>query len=115
MMRRKIAVLLLGTLLAATASAQFTGPGVAARQSTVAQALQARIGTYVTLTGHIVAHQREDYYLFNDGSGEIRVEIAPSVFNGRKVGPENTVRLVGEIDRGIRGRYVWIKSLDLVP
>ncbi len=113
-MNRRIAVLVLGTVLAATASAQFTGPSLAGRPSTVAQVQNARVGSYVTLTGNIVAHRREDYYLFRDGTGEISVEISASVFNNRKVSPESKVRLVGEIDRGIRGRYVWISSLEVI-
>ena len=103
-------------LVAATpAAAQFTGPSVAGAEVTVAQAVAARAGTYVTLVGNIVAHQREDYFTFRDASGEIRVEIDDEVFQNRPVAPETNVRLMGEVDTGRSGPYVWIKSLEILP
>jgi uncharacterized protein YdeI (BOF family) len=32
----------------------------------------------------------------------------------RKVGPDDKVRLVGELDQGRAGRYLWIKSLEVL-
>ena len=104
----------LSFLLAATAMAQFTGPGASGRPSTVAEAREGRLGSYVTLTGHVVNHQRSDYFTFRDETGEIRVEIGSNVWNGRKVGPNDKVRLLGEVDRGPAGRYVWVKSLEVL-
>jgi uncharacterized protein (TIGR00156 family) len=101
-------------VLATNAMAQFAGPGVAGRISTVEEAHDARLGSYLTLTGNITNHLRGDYYTFRDDSGEIRVEIESSVWRGRQVGPNNKVRLLGEIDSGAAGRYVWVKSLDLL-
>ncbi len=54
---RPTAFALAGLLLAlGPASAQFTGPSVGGQGMSVAQALDARAGTYVTLTGSIVSH-----------------------------------------------------------
>jgi len=114
-MKHKLSALLLCGLLAANVSAQFTGPGVAAPGSTVGQLNAARLGSYVSLSGHIVAHQRQNYFTFRDSSGDIRVEIAPELWKGRPVAPETKVRLVGEIEQGNAGRYVWVKSLDVLP
>jgi uncharacterized protein (TIGR00156 family) len=109
----KIACLV--ALVAATpVAAQFTGPSVSGAQVTVAQAAAARAGTYVTLVGKIVAHQREDYFTFRDASGEIRVESDSKVFRKRPVGPETNVRLLGEVDTGRSGPYVWVKSLEIL-
>lgn len=113
MMNRKQFVLGLGSLCALTAQAQFTGPGVAAPTTTVAQLRQARVGSYATVTGNIVAHQRQNYYTFRDGSGEIRVEIDPALWQNRKLGPDDKVRLVGEVDQSPAGRYLWVKSLEV--
>lgn len=113
MMNRKQFVVALGGLFALTAQAQFTGPGVAAPATTVAQLRQARVGSYATVNGNIVAHQRQNYYTFRDGSGEIRVEIDPALWQDRKLGPENKVRLVVEVEQGPAGRYLWVKSLEL--
>ena len=104
-------------LLAATAaSAQFTGPtsNPRAQTTTVAQVGNARAGSYVTLTGNIIAHQREDYYTFRDATGEIRVEIEREDFAGRKITPETNVRITGEIERGFAGRYIDVDTLEVL-
>ncbi len=102
-------------LTVATANAQFTGPSARGATSTVAQVQSARTNTYVTVTGNIIDHQRKNYYTFRDETGEIRVEIEPSVWRNRNVGPTDTVRLMGELDRNSAGNlYIWVKSLDLV-
>lgn len=113
-MREKILVSLILGLLTFSASAQFIGPSVTGRETTVAQVAEARLGSYVSIVGHIVAHQREDYFTFRDSTGEMRVEISNSVWQNRKIGPETKVRLLGEVDSGIAGRYVWVKSLQVV-
>jgi uncharacterized protein (TIGR00156 family) len=102
-------------VVATPVAAQFTGPSVAGADMTVAQAVAARAGTYVTLVGNIVAHQREDYFTFRDASGDIRVEIDDEVFQNRPVAPETNVRLMGEVDTGRSGPYVWVKSLEVLP
>jgi uncharacterized protein (TIGR00156 family) len=113
-MKLKILVSLILGLLTLSAWAQFTGPGATGRETTVAQVAEARLGSYVTVVGHIVAHQREEYFTFRDGTGEMRVEIESSVWQNRKIGPETKVRLLGEIDSGVAGRYLWVKSLQVV-
>ncbi len=112
---RLTAFALAGLLLAfGQASAQFTGPSVSGQGMSVASALDARAGTYVTLTGSIVSHLREDYYMFRDDSGEIRVEVSGKVWGGQQVGPEKTVRIMGERDRSVAGPYIWVKTLSVV-
>jgi uncharacterized protein (TIGR00156 family) len=111
---KKLLVSLFLGLLTLNAWAQFTGPGATGQEITVAQIADTRLGSYVTVTGNIVAHQREDYFTFRDATGEIRVEIGNSVWQNRKIAPETKVRLLGEIDRGPAGRYLWVKSLQVV-
>ncbi len=101
-------------LLVVPAAAQFTGPSVQGRAATVAEAQSAQSGSYVTVTGKIVAHQRSDYFTFRDDTGEIRVEIESNVWRGREVSPDTTVRLLAEVDQGRAGRYLWVKSLEVV-
>jgi uncharacterized protein (TIGR00156 family) len=113
MLNRKQFVLGLSSLIAVAAHAQFTGPGAPAPATTVAKLREARLGGYFTVNGKIVAHLRENYYTFRDGSGEIRVEIEPALWQNRKLGPDDKVRLVGELGQGTAGRYLWIKSLEL--
>ncbi len=102
-------------LLSSTSFAQFTGPSATGQVSTVEQARSAPMGTYVTVTGNIVAHLREDYYTFRDATGEIRVEIGSSVWQNRNIEPDTEVRLLAEVDRNIFViTYLWVKSLEIV-
>lgn len=111
---KRLMLVLLLLALSIAANAQFTGPGTSGNGSTVAQIGAARMGSYVTVTGHIVDHQRKDYFTFRDGSGEIRVEIEADVWRNRPVTPETKVRLLAEIDQGPAGRYLWVKSLEII-
>ncbi|MEM8836676.1 MAG: NirD/YgiW/YdeI family stress tolerance protein [Pseudomonadota bacterium] len=114
MITRRILFSFVGLLLlGGTVSAQYTGPSVQGDQSTISAAENARPGTYLTLQGTIVSHLREDYYLFRDATGEMRVEISPGRFGGRQIGPHDTVRILGELDQNRAGRYIWVKSLTL--
>lgn len=102
-------------LLSSTSYAQFTGPSAPGQVSSVAEAQQAAIESYVTVTGNIIAHLGEDYYRFRDRTGEIRVEIEPPVWRNRKISPETKVRLVAEVDRNATGRrYLWVESLEIL-
>lgn len=101
--------------LSLTSFAQFTGPSATGRVSTVEEARNAPVDTYVSVTGNIVAHLREDYYTFRDQTGEVRVEIEPPVWRNREIGPETKVRLVAEVDRNAAGTvYLWVESLEIV-
>lgn len=104
-----------GLLLSSNAAAQFTGPAATGSTSTVAQVQDARINSYVVVTGNIVNHLREDYYTFRDSTGEIRVEIPEAVWNNRQVGPNTKVRLRAEVDMKLTtARYLWVESLQIV-
>lgn len=113
-MKKVFAFALLLSLIGVNAMAQFTGPSTTGQPTTVKEALGSLPGTYVTVTGHIVAHLRGNYFTFRDATGDIRVEIENSVWENRKIGPETKVRLLGEVDVGFAGRYLWIKSLQVV-
>jgi uncharacterized protein (TIGR00156 family) len=112
--RRTILASLFAVTCSASAFAQFIGPSVQGAPSSVADALNLRVGTYVTLEGNITAHLRGDYFQFSDGSGQIRVEIPAATFGGRQVSPQTRVRIMGEVDQSNAGRYIWVKSLNLL-
>ncbi len=108
-------LLLIAALAATPAAAQFTGPSARGAETTVEAARGARVDSYVTVTGRIVSHLREDYYLFRDATGEIRVEIEDRVWAGRPVSAETDVRLRAEVDRNAAGTvYLWVQSLDVL-
>ena len=114
-MRRSLLLALIVPLaVASPAMANFTGPVSVGVASTAAGIETGRLGSYVTLEGHVVSRQREDYFVFRDASGEVRVEIGPEVWRGQTVGPQDTVRLVGEIDSGSGGRYLSVDLLEVL-
>ena len=100
--------------VAIPAFAQFTGPSATVQASTVAAVGSARIGSDVTLTGNVVGHIRDEYFTFRDETGEIRVEIENRTWQGRKVGPSDKVRITGEIERGFGGRYIDVRTLEVL-
>ena len=113
--RRAILAAAFACALPATALGQFTGPSAAGVEMTVSEALETRPGTYATLAGTITAHLSEEYYRFEDDTGSIRVEIQGGLWRGRRVGPEDRVRLSGEVDRTLAGaRYLWVTGLEVV-
>ena len=104
-----------GLLIPSNAVAQFIGPAPTGQTSTVEQASNASVDTYVTVTGNIVAHLREEYYTFRDETGDIRVEIDSSVWRNREVGPDTLVQLLAEVDRNAAGTvYLWVQSLEII-
>lgn len=114
-MKLALAFVLSFLLLPGAANAQFTGPVVEHAELTVEDVQQARVGTYAVVTGQVINRLREDYYTFRDDTGDIRVEIAPNIWKGRRVGPETTVRLFVEVDRNVIGRrYLWVESIEIV-
>ena len=114
-MKRFVALSLICVVLSTNAAAQFTGSRLAGKASSVEQARNARVDTYVTVAGNIIAHLREDYYTFRDTTGDIRVEIEGRVWRNREVGPDTAVRLLAEVDRNAAGTvYLWVKSLEIV-
>lgn len=99
-------------VLAAVVAVQFMGSSERSSPSTAAAVSDVRLGTYVVLTGNIVARQRSNYFTFQDSTGTARVEISPQLWRGQTVAPETQVTLEGEVSRDARGRYVWVETLD---
>ncbi len=115
MYARLISAMVLSVAFSASALAQFSGPSKSGSHTTVTQAAgNLRVGTYVTLTGNVIEHLREEYFTFRDKTGSMRVEIPDRVFRGKRVEPSTTVRITGEIDVGRAGRYVYVNALEVV-
>ena len=55
----------------------------------------------VIVQGHIVQRMGDETYLFEDNTGSIRVEIDNDEWRGQTVTPTDTIKLYGEVDRGI--------------
>ena len=92
-------VFCLSVLSASAAMAQFTGPSASGPPTTVSAVGNARIGSYVTLTGNIVNHQRSDYFTFRDDTGEIRVEIDNDILPTTPIDDKTRVEIRGELEK----------------
>lgn len=87
----------------------FTGPNDSL--TTVAEALKMADDARVTLVGKIEAQLGHEKYRFSDGTGSITVEIDGKRWRGLEISPEDTVELVGEIDRDSKGLEVDVKRI----
>lgn len=124
---KKISVAVLaGVLSIGAASADFDGPTVAAPVHsvkggfvnptetivTVAQVNEMRDGVHVVLQGRIAQSMGDEKYLFEDSTGSITVEIDDDEWHGQTITPADTVKLRGEVDRGIFKTEVEVDSVE---
>ncbi|PVZ87858.1 hypothetical protein C9426_09635 [Serratia sp. S1B] len=119
-MKKLLSIMMLCGLFAASnvyAESSSSSSSSSSRQSgavtTVSQVSNARIGSYITLEGNIVERQRENYFLFRDNTGSIRVEIEDRSWRNRTIDPKARVRIFGEVDRSVSGRdrYISVESI----
>ena len=75
------------------------GTNTSASITSVEKALKMRDDTRATLRGNIVKQVGHEKYLLKDATGEIVVEIDDEDWGGVTVGPQDTVELIGEIDK----------------
>lgn len=110
-MLRVFVVLVFSLFAAVPALAQFTGPSRTVSEVTANQVSGVRVGSRVTLVGHIVDRIWDDYYTFRDDTGEIRVEIDPIVFRRQPVTADTLVQITGEVERNLFFRYIDVERL----
>ena len=66
---------------------------------TIKEALSMRDDAIVVLEGKIVHSLGDEKYLFKDATGEVIIEIDDEDWHGVKVTPEDTLEIVGEVDK----------------
>lgn len=78
----------------------YTGPtNNTAQQTTVKQAKTMSDETYVTLRGKIINHIKKDKFTFQDSTDTVIIEIDDDLWYGTTIGPNDTVEIIGEIDK----------------
>lgn len=107
------AALILMAFLSCGAHAAFTGPQQQ-NAVTAVQVKDASDDSWVTLEGKLVKHLGGENYLLRDASGEVEVEIDGDVWRGQAVGPNDTIRLYGEVDHSWNRVEVEAKRLEKV-
>ena len=124
---KKISIAVLaGVLSMGAASADFDGPTVAAPTHnakggfvnpaetivTVAQVNEMRDGVHVVVQGRLAQSMGDEKYLFEDSTGSITVDIDDDEWRGQTVTPADTVKLRGEVDRGIFKTEIEVDSVE---
>ncbi len=99
-MKKALFALLATFTFISQANAQFEGPRAPSlAPTTVEQALTMNDDTKVVLTGKIVNNLGDEKYTFKDSTGEITIEIDDEDWRGIKVTPDDTLEIVGEVDK----------------
>lgn len=99
--------------LSSGAMAAYTGPQEQ-NLASVAQLKDAADDSWVTLEGKLVKHLGGETYLFRDTSGEVEVEVDEDVWRGVEVGPDDLIRVRGEVDHSWNKIEVEIEKLEKV-
>jgi len=82
-------------------SGGYVGPSDS-KTVTVAAAKKMRDDTHVVMVGKLTRQLGGERYEFTDSTGSIIVEIDDDDWRGLTVGPEDTVRIWGEVDRDFK-------------
>ena len=69
---------------------------------------------WVTLEGKLVKHLGGENYMFRDDSGEVEVEVDGDVWRGTEVGPDDLIRVRGEVDHSWNKTEVEVEHLEKV-
>lgn len=93
--------------------AAFTGPQEQNKVS-VAQLKDLADDSWATLEGNLVKHLGGENYMFRDASGEVEVEVDQDVWRGIEVGPDDLIRIRGEVDHSWNKTEVEVESLEKV-
>ena len=103
-----------GTSLAAKAAEHEKMQPVA---TTVAEILQDnQDDRRVSLRGTITKQESKETFLFEDGSGEMQLDIDSDLTDKSPINPPVEVEIIGEIDKGIiSDTQVDVKSYKLMP
>lgn len=125
-MKKALYILLATIIAASSAHAQlvsntqpaggFEGPSAKpASELTIKQALEMRDDSIVALKGKIVNSLGDEKYTFRDATGDIIIEIDDEDWKGIKVTPENTIEIVGEVDKEVmEAPKIDVKSFSVM-
>ncbi len=103
-MKKIFLTAIFASLFTTASYAQFTGgfEGPMAGSNnvmTVKQALDLSDNSRVVLKGRIINSLGDEKYTFSDGTAEVIVEIDDEDWSGRKVTPQDTIEIFGELDK----------------
>lgn len=82
--------------------------------NTVAELKHMPDDSYVVLEGKIQKRLGKEEYLFADSTGSITVEIDDDEWRGTSVSPQDTVEIIGELDKGVFTDEIDVKQIRLL-
>ena len=107
-------IILISLLFVGVTFAQFVGPTAESEHVQAKDIAVLNNDVKVVLTGKLVKKIYEEQYLFTDASGSVEVEIDNDEFKGRKVTPEMTIKITGEVSRENRKKIVEVDHFEIV-
>lgn len=87
-------------LVSISATADFIGPGSMWDETTVSKISSKRDDARVSVVGYLINQIDEEYYTFEDETGQMVVEIHPDELIELTVTPKTKIKLHGEVDDG---------------
>ncbi|MGL4714744.1 MAG: YgiW/YdeI family stress tolerance OB fold protein [Aeromonas sp.] len=99
--------------ISSVATAAYTGPQEQNKVS-VAQLKELADDSRATLEGKLVKQLGGEHYLFRDASGEVEVEVDQDVWRGTEVGPDDLIRIYGEVDHSWNKTEMDVETLEKV-
>jgi len=81
---------------------------------TTTQVKEMRDDTPVVMQGNIVQRMGDEKYLFKDSADSITVEIDDDDWRGITVTPQDTIKLYGEVDRGLWNTEIDVNYIEKV-
>lgn len=97
----------------------FNGPngvssGFTGNVITVAAAKNLSDDAWVTLQGNIIQRLSKDNYMFQDSTGQIKVDIDYDKWNGQTVSPTDLVEITGEVDKDWNSIEIDVKNVRVI-
>ena len=112
-MFQRLLVTLLLLALCATATAEFIGPGSKSTHTTVSEVKGMKDDIRVTLVGTLVNQVAEEFYTFQDETGQMVVQIDHDELRGMTVTPDTRIILRGETDDDDHDSLVDVDFVEL--
>jgi uncharacterized protein (TIGR00156 family) len=81
----------------------------------VKEAAAIETDTWVILTGKIITHIGDEIYIFQDATGEIRINIDNAIWAGLNFNPNLQVTIKGKVRNSISGVIVEVAKIEEKP
>lgn len=109
------ALILLAGLFTGSAMAAYNGPSETGMVSNAKTASQANDGVKAHLSGKIIKSLGDEKYVFQDGTGEITVDIDDELVRNLNFDEQTPIVIVGEVDNDWNSQEVDVDMISLVP